>query len=630
MKNIIVLLLMAVVIVTTTTCQKEFESGGITDVVIDKEVLYLVKGGKANLTATVEPESAAQDVVWTTSNSLVATVSQSGEVNAISAGVAYIVAASKKGKRAGTCTVFVDPIPVTGITMTSSLDMLVHDAVTLEPVITPADAADKFVRWTSSDATVASVSILGEVKALLPGTTEIIATTRDGNFEAKCFVTVTKIPVESVTLDKTDLVVYEGDRVSLKVTVTPDDASFPEVTWSSSNTTYATVNQNGDVTIRRAGLVTITAIADGVKAECKIVVYPPIQQGYDEKVIWLDEMELSWDAQGIPIANIGDNLKEGTILRFYFLSLGDKPKLKLFYGDWDGPIIIDDPNFKPGGSDNLIEIPTGSAYYDIVVTEEMVEKMLNPSWGSNALLVQGADATVFKITVLNEVPLEFIETVVYDEAHTQGWDGKYVPLAKLVDADIKVGSILKFYFTDTGAQCQVYAGDWDPMFIEFNLAAGLSEYELTVTEAMLERIMNPSWGNSGLVFQGQFTFIKLTLINVVSPETVLWTGSAAIDWTVANSSFPIDVSLLKPGQILGIDFELDANWGQIRVYGGSWWELLPSWGDLGFPDNCKAFSRDDTNFEFKISQADIDCIVKQGNILFIAGDVVVIKRLYVL
>ena len=566
----IALLLMAVAVFATTTCQKEFESGGVTAVIIDEEVLYLIHGNKAKLTASVEPASASQDVVWTSSDGSIATVSQSGDVTAISAGVAYIAATSKQGKRVGTCAVFVDPIPVTGVTLIPTLDMLVHEVFTLEPVIKPDDAADKFVRWESSDEKVATVSILGEVKALFPGTAEIKVATRDGDFTASCTVTVTKIPVTSVTLDQTEVIVNENERVTLKVTVTPEDASFQEVTWSSSNTDVATVNQNGDVTARNAGVVIITAIADGVEAKCKITVFPAVVQGLVEEVVWVDELVLSWTAQGIPLADFGDNLKAGTILRFYFSSLGANPKIKLYYGDWAGPIIIDDPNFIPGGSDDLLAIPAGSAYYDIVLTAEMVHNMLNPSWGSDALLIMGDGCTIYKISVLNEAPTAMVETVVYDEAHTQSWDGKYVPLANFVDAGIKVGSILKFYFDASGAQCQVFAGDWDPMFIEFRVDVGSTEYELVVTEEMLDRILNPSWGNAGLVFQGEFTFVKLTVVNaVVVSETVVYDEAHTQSWD--GKYVPLE-NLVNAGIKVGsiLTFYFDASGAQCQVFAGDW------------------------------------------------------------
>ena len=117
-----------------------------------------------------------------------------------------------------------------------------------------------------------------------------------------------------------------------------------------------------------------------------------------ETAVWNTETVLGWGGTSIPNANFGDP-RAGNTLRFYFSSLGADPKLKLYYGDWTGPIIINDPNFVAGGTDDLLSIPAGSAYYDVVLTADMVQGMMNPAWGSDALILQGQDITLSKITI---------------------------------------------------------------------------------------------------------------------------------------------------------------------------------------------------------------------------------------
>ena len=121
--------------------------------------------------------------------------------------------------------------------------------------------------------------------------------------------------------------------------------------------------------------------------------------GPAEEIVTNEEMVLSWSAVGIPNANFGEP-KAGSILTFYFASLGGDPKIKLFYGDWRGPIIIDDPNFIPGGDDNLLSIPAGSSSYSVVLTEEMANMIMNPTWGSDGMLLMGQDVTLSKITII--------------------------------------------------------------------------------------------------------------------------------------------------------------------------------------------------------------------------------------
>ncbi len=80
------------------------------------------------------------------------------------------------------------------------------------------------------------------------------------------------VPVESVSLDNTNLDLREGETAQLTATVLPDNASNKNVTWESSNKSVATVDANGLVTAVSAGTATITATADGKSATCTVTV----------------------------------------------------------------------------------------------------------------------------------------------------------------------------------------------------------------------------------------------------------------------------------------------------------------------------------------------------------------------
>ena len=82
----------------------------------------------------------------------------------------------------------------------------------------------------------------------------------------------TNIPVESVSLDKANLELTEGETAQLTATVLPDKATNKNVTWSTSNASIATVDANGEVTAVSAGTATITATADGKSATCTVTV----------------------------------------------------------------------------------------------------------------------------------------------------------------------------------------------------------------------------------------------------------------------------------------------------------------------------------------------------------------------
>ena len=89
------------------------------------------------------------------------------------------------------------------------------------------------------------------------------------------YVLVVEIPVirvESVTLDQTEVTTWGGSQVQLTATVAPENATFPTVTWASSNTDVAQVSSTGLVSAWMDGTATITATADGVSASFTITV----------------------------------------------------------------------------------------------------------------------------------------------------------------------------------------------------------------------------------------------------------------------------------------------------------------------------------------------------------------------
>ena len=170
-------------------------------------------------------------------------------------------------------------VAVTGITLDqTTLELKEGQSATLSATITPENATDKTVTWSSSDETIATVSSTGTVSAVKEGSATITVTTKDGNKTATCTVTVTKdtetVAVTSVSLDKTSLTLEKDQTAVLTATVAPDNATDKTVTWSSSEETVATVSSDGTVTAIGAGEATITVTTkDGNKtATCTVTV----------------------------------------------------------------------------------------------------------------------------------------------------------------------------------------------------------------------------------------------------------------------------------------------------------------------------------------------------------------------
>ena len=176
-----------------------------------------------------------------------------------------------------------DPVTITSVTVEpneATLDINDTKQLTATVVATPDNADNKKVTWKSSDETVATVSESGLVKAIGAGTATITATsTKDETKQGTCAITVNEpaeiIEVTSIALNETEKTILIGEKLTLTVTYTPDDANTGKgITWSSSDATVAKV-EGGVVTGLKEGTATITATTEkGKTATCEVTVKP--------------------------------------------------------------------------------------------------------------------------------------------------------------------------------------------------------------------------------------------------------------------------------------------------------------------------------------------------------------------
>ena len=172
----------------------------VTSLSLNKSNLALHPGNSEKLVATVEPSDAT--LVWSSSNTSVATVSSDGTVTAAGNGTASITVSATDGSgKNATCTVAVTTL-VSSISLDkTSLDLYKGDSFTLSATVSPSTASNKALTWTSSNISVATVSNSGVVAAAGNGTATITVSATDGSGKNdKCKVTVSIRPPEAIDM----------------------------------------------------------------------------------------------------------------------------------------------------------------------------------------------------------------------------------------------------------------------------------------------------------------------------------------------------------------------------------------------------------------------------------------------
>jgi len=244
----------------------------VESVVVTPQVLQLVAGTAGALVAEVKDGSGNvlrdRRLVWASANPAIATVSDNGVVTGVSAGSVDIAATSEGKSAVANVTVVRAPPRVSSVRIAPD-NVYLFVAAGEDLVATPYDPNNvaiggRSVVWTTNNVSVASISQTGHVTGLVPGTAVITAVI-DG-VAGYANVTVRLVPVAKVTIIPSSASVGEGKSRPLLAQLTDAAGNVltnRSVTWASSNTGIATVDQSGVVRGVRKGTVTITATSEG-------------------------------------------------------------------------------------------------------------------------------------------------------------------------------------------------------------------------------------------------------------------------------------------------------------------------------------------------------------------------------
>lgn len=240
-----------------------------------------IEGDTNKLTATVLPADATtKTVTWSSSAPTFVSVDNAGNWNALKPGTATITATSNNGKIA-TCafTVAARTISVTGVSVdTPTINPTEGNTGTIVATVSPSNATNKAVTWSSSDNAIITVDNTGKWTAVKAGTATITVKTTDGNKTATTTATVKAlvINVTGVTVDNPTISAKVNDTGKITPTVSPANTTNKAVTWTSDKPEIVSVDASGNYTAKAEGVAIITVkTTDGNKTATSTITVTP-------------------------------------------------------------------------------------------------------------------------------------------------------------------------------------------------------------------------------------------------------------------------------------------------------------------------------------------------------------------
>ena len=331
-----------------TTITANYENITVQSVALNTANKTLSPNETFQLIATITPTNAMnKNITWESDNPAIASVDATGKVTAKAVGNAKVTVTTTDGGKKAECNITVNAtnVSVTGITLNkTTLSLAIGASETLVATVTPNDATNKLIEWSTDDVSVLLVEN-EKVTGLKNGVATLTAKTQDGNFIATCAITVgsgtppVTVPVTGVSMKPSTALVVGGTE-TLVPTINPSNATEKTVTWKSCDPTVASIDENGKLTALKAGTTTITATTtDGdFTATCEVtvsnVVVAVISVSLNKSTMELKEggtetlvptinpstatnQTVSWKSSDIAVATVDENgevvaVKEGT------------------------------------------------------------------------------------------------------------------------------------------------------------------------------------------------------------------------------------------------------------------------------------------------------------------------------
>lgn len=256
----------------------------VAEVTIDTKSKTIKKGQSFTITPTFRPATAYnKNITWTSDDPSIAKVEvgengYSAVVTGVKGGKTVIIGVTEDGGKVVHCIVTVTET-VTSVTVSpKSYYLKLGNTFTVKASVKTDSATNKGVTWSTGNKSIATVTSGGKVKGKKVGTTTITAKAKDGSGKtASCTVRVVR-KVTSVRLNKYTARVFVGKTITLKKYISPSNATVKTCTWSSSNSSIASVS-GGRVYGIAPGMVRIKCTAtdgSGKSATCLVSVVEPV------------------------------------------------------------------------------------------------------------------------------------------------------------------------------------------------------------------------------------------------------------------------------------------------------------------------------------------------------------------
>lgn len=235
----------------------------VQNITLNKSSLSLYVGKNEKIGFTISPSNATnKKVIWKSSNSNVASVDTDGNVHGVSVGFTTITAVSADGNYTISIPVtIINPTTsVTGVTLNkSNITLVVGQTDSVTATVSPNNASNKSLEFSSSNSNIASVDNNGNIKAISQGEATITVTTFDQGKKAIATVSVKEpIKVSKVEFSEKLLTLMPDESFKIDVKVSPSNATDKTLVWTS-NPAVASVDSNGNVKAINEGITDINA-----------------------------------------------------------------------------------------------------------------------------------------------------------------------------------------------------------------------------------------------------------------------------------------------------------------------------------------------------------------------------------